>query len=144
MSVPVGQRHIAETPSNQRCYAVDACVELALHTSLICSNRKIFIPEKPETFTYSVELATTAMMEAKKANRIRIVEGGNPKLISKRLSHQENAIELLKDLKDWIPYCRRALHLRGSKVGKWYNMTENALNLVNKWHDSDVLRYRNY
>ena len=84
------------------------------------------------------------MMEAKKANRIRIVEGGNPKLISERLSHQENAIELLKDLKDWIPYCRRALHLRGSKVGKWYNMTENALNLVNKWHDSDVLRYRNY
>ena len=74
MSVPVGQRHIAETPSNQICYAVDACVELALHTSLICSNRNIFIPEKPETFTYSVELATTAMMEAKRANRIRIVE----------------------------------------------------------------------
>ena len=100
MSVPVGQRNVPDTPSNRTCYAVDACVELALHTTLICKNRNIFKPEYPDTYTIAVDLAINAMMEVKRANRINV--GTSHELKVKRLEHQLNAINMLEDLNDWI------------------------------------------
>lgn len=141
MSVPVGQRNVPDTPSNRTCYAVDACVELALHTTLICKNRNIFKPEYPETYTIAVDLAINAMMEVKRANRINV--GTSHKLKVKRLEHQVNAINMLEDLNDWIYYCRRRLNLRGSKESCWHAKTEYALNLVKKWYGADEYRYRN-
>ena len=141
MAVPVGQRNVPDTPSNQICYAVDACVELALHTTMICKNRNIFIPEYPETYTIAVDLALNAMMEVKRANRINV--GTSHKLKTERLEHQQNAIDMLSDLDDWIYYCKRRLHLRVSKDGCWHDKTNYALNLVKRWHSADELRYRN-
>ena len=40
MSVNVGQRNIPDTPQTKQCYAVDACMEFALHTQKICKNHK--------------------------------------------------------------------------------------------------------
>lgn len=141
MSVPVGQRNVPDTPSNQSCYAVDACVELALHTTMICKNRNIFIPEYPETYTIAVDLVINIMMEVRRANKIEV--GTNHELKVKRLEHQENAIKMLEDLDYWIYYCKRRLKLSRSKTGFWYNKMKYALNLVNRWHSADELRYRN-
>jgi len=38
MAIPAGLMKVDDTPANERCYAVDACLALALHTLRITSN----------------------------------------------------------------------------------------------------------
>ena len=42
MAVVVGQRNVKDNEFNNRCYAVDATLELALHTIKLCQNEKYF------------------------------------------------------------------------------------------------------
>lgn len=38
MAIPAGLMKVDDTPANERCYAVDACLALALHTLRITPN----------------------------------------------------------------------------------------------------------
>ena len=141
MAVNVGQRNVKETPSNSQCYAVDACYSLLIHTLKITANGGIFTPEHSDLTAYIRSLTAGIYTCAFTANKIRVT---TPKGYTKRTENQESSITGLTELLGLIPVARALFHLRGKKVQYWVKLTKEALDLVVRWHDSDVERYSDF
>lgn len=145
MSTNVGQRHVADTPQNRTLNAVDMAKKLALHTSRICKNQKVFSPE------YSVEIYVirkTAMdiyAMAYDANNIVVKKDSvdYQKNVEDRLKEQMLCVRKCSDLLGYIDFAKPLFHLRKGKVAHWTGLTLQTRSYLHKWHESDVRRFRN-
>lgn len=140
MSVVVGQRNIKDTPFNNRCYAVDATLDLAQHTLRICSNENIFTPEfKPTVTDRITDVAVSIYINTYMANKIYV--GKDPKKWNERDSKQRAAIIKCDELLALINLAKRTFHLRTNKVEYWVKKTLSARELLKKWNDADYARH---
>ena len=89
MSVNVGQRNIPDTPQTKQCYAVDACMEFALHTQKICKNHKIFTDDYKELRDKIIDTAINSNIASYDANKIKAISQSEKE---KRLKLQIAAI----------------------------------------------------
>lgn len=139
MPVNVGQRHIEETPSNLKCYAVDAAMVLAEHTLKNCKNEKHFSPEYRDSITNPLIVAArNAYVKSYSANKIRVTK---PEDWAKREALQVEAIENAREIPALINLARRLNHLRRGKTEYWIKLALEARDLLIKWHNADKRRY---
>lgn len=139
MSVVVGQRNVKDTPFNNKCYAVDATLDLALHTLKICGNENIFTPEYKEITYRIIDDSIGIYLNADRANRINAIK--NPGEWSERDSRQRAAIAKCNELLSLINLSKRAFHLRNNKVDYWTGKVVSTRNLLEKWYDADCKRH---
>ncbi len=140
MSVNVGQRNVADTPSNNRCYAVDACLELCLHTLKITANENIFPPlASPVLLSRIQDLAIGIYTTADGANSRDASR--ESKEWERRLELERATIEGLKEMKSLINVAKRLYHLREKKAGYWSRMRISAYDLTVRWYESELKRY---
>lgn len=140
MSVNAGQRKIADTPANRQLYALSAVSQLVDHTLNICSNEKIFDPKFNEVLMNDVlRTVKDIYIHCIDANNIYVK---NIKDFEIRNDLQKAAIRECKRMLALISLCRRLYHLRNKKVTYWSEMTIKTRNYLNKWHESDVQRYK--
>lgn len=140
MSVVVGQRNIKDNPYNNRCYAVDATLDLAQHTLKICNNEKVFTPEFKSTVTERItDVVISIYMNAYTANKLYV--GKDPRKWNERDSKQRAAIFGCDQLLALINLAKRMFHLRSNKVEYWVNKTVSTRELLKKWNDADYNRY---
>lgn len=141
MAVNVGQRNVPDTPQNQQLDACTSAKELALHTIKICKNERIFLPEYKDMLTKDiVETAKDIFVSAYTANDIRV--DGSAEKWKERCRYQEQAINSCKRLKPLISLAKAAFHLRDKKVSYWIGVLFETKELLSKWHESDIKRYR--
>ena len=138
MSVNVGQRNVQDTQANRQCYAVDACLSLAIHTIKLCSNENVFVPAYARVTESIVALATDMYVNANSANRIHVRTASD---WLQRDSMQRSAMLGLDSLIGYINISRRLFHLRRNKAENWTRLTLEAKGLVQKWHEADVSRF---
>lgn len=142
MAVVVGQRNVKDNAFNNRCYAVDATLELALHTIKLCQNEKIFLPEYKETITDRLlDTSTSIYLNAYRANNINVTK--DVRSWNERDSRQRAAISSCGDLLALINLAKRSFHLRSNKVNFWIGKVISAKKLLTKWNEADYERYRN-
>lgn len=136
MSVDTGHRNEA------RLKFLEMPRKLWVHTGNVTANKKIFPPEYDDVIT--TEIRTTARKiytNAKCANKINVGRDGE-EAAEKRLGLQKEAIKLCDDLTDLITAARPLFHLKANKAGYWEHRVECAKTAIQKWHNSDVRRYR--
>lgn len=142
MAVVVGQRNVKDNEFNNRCYAVDATLELALHTIKLCQNEKIFLPEYKETITDRLlDTSTSIYLNAYRANNINVTK--DVRNWNERDSRQRAAISSCGDLLALINLAKRSFHLRSNKVNFWIGKVISAKTLLTKWNEADYERYHN-
>ena len=142
MAVVVGRRNVRDNEFNNRCYAVDATLELALHTIKLCQNEKIFLPEYKEAITDRLlDTSMNIYLNTYRANNINATK--NIKNYNERDSRQRAAISLCGDLLALINLAKRAFHLRSNKVNFWIGKVVSAKKLLIKWNEADYERYHN-
>ena len=141
MPVNVGQRHVPETPSNLKCYAVDAAMVLAEHTLKNCKNEKHFSPDYKDSITQPlIEAARNAYVKSYSANKIRVT---TVKDWEDRERLQLEAIQNAREMPALINLARRLNHLRRGKTEYWIKLSLEARDLLIKWHKADKRRYNN-
>lgn len=80
-------------------------------------------------------------MMASRANRINLRY--QPYRKQERLNRQLEAISLCEDHLCTIQLCRKHFHLSAKRIKYWGTLTIKARNAIEKWHESDVSRYKN-
>lgn len=135
MSQNIGQRNIPDTETVNKCYAVDATLNLLVHTLRNCKNRNIFTEEYKETVTDKLTgIASDIYLSAYTANKIRV--GNDEGKRNKRRELQNHSIDKCNEFLAMINVARRICHLRKGKTEYWVKMTVNTRNLLAKWRDS--------
>ena len=139
MSVNVVMRNVPDTPSNERCLAVESALNLCLHTIKICKNRNIFTVEYIDIVSlatqYSIDVYTCVFT----ANNIRVTDG---KSKEKRLEYEKESLYILNSLLGIIEISQRLFHLRMKKKENWVRLALNAKSLISKWYQSEKERYK--
>lgn len=139
---------------------VVAAMELADYVLLITDNPKSFptckaIAKKNEDGSLTSEVvmlddslinkvreqAYQIYMMASRANRINLRY--QPYRKQERLKRQLEAISLCEDHLCTIQLCRKHFHLSAKRIKYWGGLTIKARNAIEKWHESDVERYKN-
>ena len=59
-----------------------------------------------------------------------------------RLKNEKDAIKICGEHLAAIQLCRRHFHLSNRKIKYWAEMTTKARNYIEKWHESDIDRYK--
>lgn len=140
MAVNVGQRHVPDTPSTARCYAVDAAMELAEHTLKNCKNEKHFSPEYKDFITRPlVTAARNTFVKSYTANKIRVAD---KETWEERKDLQLEAIRSVTMMPALITLARKLNHLRKNKCEYWIKLSITARDLLKKWHAADKRRYK--
>ena len=140
MAVVVGRRNVKDNEFNNKCYAVDATLELALHTIKLCQNEKIFLPEYKETITDRLlDTSMSIYLNAYRANNINASK--DVRKWNERDSRQRAAISMCGDLLALINLAKRAFHLRSNKANFWIGKVVSAKKLLIKWNEADYGRY---
>lgn len=158
MAIPAGLMKVDDTPANERCYAVDACLALALHTLRITPNFRMVsvltqVDEQGNVHKRRIEddvshadvvlrirdLAQDIYASAYVANSANV--GKDPSVWQERCNGERLAIAGLREMIASIQLARFLFHLRGNKVAYWNGLAQDALALCRKWHESDVKRY---
>ena len=138
MGVNVGQRNIPDTPQAKQCYAVDACMEFALHTQKICKNHKIFTDDYKELRDKIIDTAINIYIASYDANKIKAISQSEKE---KRLKLQIAAINSCISMMGFINLAKRSFHLRSGKSEYWVKKLIYAREMLKKWHDADLKRY---
>lgn len=79
-------------------------------------------------------------MNVSRANRINLKY--QPDRKQERLDRQLKAISLCEDHLCTIQLCRKYFHLSSKRIKYWGKMTVSVRNAIEKWHESDVRRYK--
>lgn len=136
MAVDVGHR--TET---KRKFEAEA-LKLLKHTAIVVSNENIFLPKFDKVVTSDILYdAKNIYLNVIKANRIHVKEKGDG-TAEQRLKLQREALRLCKDLIDNITIAKAIMHLSTRKCGYWVHLVNCAYDAIEKWHSSDVNRYR--
>lgn len=139
MATNVGQRNVPDNAQTQQCYAVDACLNLSVHTLKICKNHNIFIDDYVEIRDSIIKLASDIFIDAYTANRIRV---HNQDDWAERERLQKSAIDKINSLIGYINIAKRIYHLKRGKTEYWVKKAMDARTLLASWHQADVKRYK--
>lgn len=140
MAVNVGQRNVPFTAANTMFYAVDAARRMAVYTTKICSNKKVFVPEYKGFTKKIVKTALSIYSLAWAANNVRVTCPADWKIRSKK---QKKSIAKCYSLLGFIDMARSLFHLRGSRVKHWTHLVKEARDMIRNWHSKDRIRYAN-
>lgn len=142
MAVTVGQRHVPDTASARRLYAIDAAFKLEQHTLKCCKNKKYFTDEYDDAITKKlIDAATGAYDDAYVANSIKVTSVNT---WTERRDLQKSAIRKVTRMRPRLNSARRCNHLRKGKVEYWIGLVLDAQELLMKWHAADKKRYKEY
>ena len=86
------------------------------------------------------EQAYKIYVNVSRSNRINLRH--QPDRKGERLCLQLEAISLCEDHLCTIQLCRKHFHLSTKRIKNWGNLTVKAKNAIEKWHESDVDRYK--
>lgn len=87
------------------------------------------------------EQAYRIYMNVSRSNRINLHR--QPDRKDERLRRQLEAISLCEDHLCTIQLCRKHFHLSSKRIKYWGGLTVKAKSAIEKWHESDVDRYKN-
>lgn len=141
MSRNVSERHVRDTPQNRQLFALDKCLELAVHTIKICRNENIFDPKYSAVTDRIVKTTNDAYILAFLANDRKVTDSETR---AKRLKMQYEAIKLVHSLLPQINLAQRLFHFRRKKRAYWIRLVRETYALMKKWHESDRKRYDRY
>lgn len=122
--------------------AAIAAMQLHAHTAKILGNPKVFKPENDfhnRTLLAAFETTLEIYRRCYEANEINV--GENPALARERLFQQHMAIVAGRWLQAVEGDIKKQFHVDSDKFWNWAEMTENALNKIKAWHESDKKRY---
>lgn len=144
MAKNVGERHVEDTPANRQLNAVEAVLNVALHTIKICSNESIFIPQYAKVTEMICKTAVEAYTTAYEANNILVKKSekdyaGN---VQKRLELEALTIRYLSRMLAYATIAQRLFHLRRKKKAYWSKLISEARSLVHAWNQADIERFK--
>lgn len=116
--------------------------ELALYTSTICSNEKVFPKRDRWLLTNKIVEASLSIMEdIATANSIFVASKRDYEL---RREYQTRAFAYTARLLSLMDLAKEKYNLADNRVKHWTQLVVDTRNLVRKWKKSDSDRYKKY
>lgn len=140
MSVPVGQRHVPDTPSTRLLEAAYAAQSAALHTIRLCTNPNVFLPQFQTALTDDlIRTSKDIYIWIWTANKIMV---SSQSAWAEREALQRKAIFGCDAMIAMIGLAKRLFpKVRRKKAAFWARKVLDAKHLTQKWHASDVERF---
>ena len=129
--------------SVSRFQTCDKALELAVYTSNILANEKIFDIKFKSTIDRIGSEATMIYHNVRVANNIKVdnyQEDSNP--VQRRLSLESEALSLCDDLITDIMISQKLFHLKASRVRFWTQLTMETQSLIKSWMKSEIERVK--
>lgn len=116
--------------------------ELAVYTTRICSNEKVFLPQYYNSMTKKLmDLAQDIYIESWSANNIMVNDADT---YNERLKLQREAHRKCNELLALIQLAKPPYHLSAKRVKYWGDMVVDVRNLIYKWKESDIKRNKEW
>ena len=119
-----------------------ASLKLLRHTVDVTSNEKVFPPKYDKIITLEIiQNAKQIYLDVIESNDIKVKYAGDGEA-KHRLELQEDALRVCKDLIRNITLAKVIVHLSTRKSGYWIHLVNDAYEIIDKWHKSDIKRYK--
>lgn len=129
--------------SISRFQTCDKALELAVYTSNILANDKIFDTKFKSTIDRIGAEATMIYHNVRVANNIKVNDyQTDTDSVQRRLTLENEALNLCDDLITDIMISHKLFHLKASRVRFWTQLTIETQNLIKSWMKSEVERVK--
>ena len=126
--------------STHRLTVLDRALDLYEHTTNLLANEKYNKPNM-RVLTIKIDNAATIIYHnCRSANED--LDAGKPDEARMRLELQVEALRQCKWLKTYIMMAKRKLHLRWNSVYYWKSLADNAKDIIEAWHKSEIKSFR--
>ena len=129
--------------SISRFQTCDKALELAVYTSNILANDKIFDTKFKSTIDRIGAEATMIYHNVRVANNIKVNDyQTDTDSVQRRLTLENEALNLCDDLITDIMISHKLFHLKASRVRFWTQLTIETQSLIKSWMKSEVERVK--